>query len=89
VSVQTIKTLLARLVKKGAVTHRQLGNRYLYVPREPRDAYVAEESESFLNRIFRGAAAPMLAHLVNRTDLTAGEIAELRKLLDDKEASPS
>jgi BlaI family penicillinase repressor len=89
VAVQTVKTLLARLVKKGAVTHRQQGNRYLYAPNGKREEYVAVESESFLQRIFRGAAAPMVAHLVNRNELTADEIAELRKLLDDKEASQS
>ncbi len=89
VAVQTVKTLLARLVKKGAITHRQQGNRYLYAPKGTREDYVAVESESFLQRIFRGAAGPMLAHLVNRTDLTTDEIADLRKLLDEKEASQS
>jgi BlaI family transcriptional regulator, penicillinase repressor len=87
IAVQTVKTLLARLVKKGAITHRQQGNRYLYTPKVAREDYLAAESESFLQRLFRGAAAPMLAHLVNRNDLTAEEIADLRKLLDDKEAS--
>ena len=87
VAIQTVKTLLARLVKKGAVTHRQQGNRYLYAPKNAREDYVAAESESFLQRIFRGAAAPMLAHLVNRSDLTPEEISDLRKLLDEKEAS--
>lgn len=86
-AIQTVKTLLARLVKKGAVTHRQQGNRYLYAPTNAREDYVAAESESFLQRIFRGAAAPMLAHLVNRSDLTPEEIADLRKLLDEKEGS--
>ncbi len=89
IAVQTVKTLLARLVKKGAITHRQQGNRYLYTPKVVREQYLAAESESFLQRIFRGAAAPMLAHLVDRNDLTAEEIAELRKLLDEKEASQS
>jgi BlaI family penicillinase repressor len=89
IAVQTVKTLLARLAKKGAIMHRQQGNRYLYAPKVAREDYLAAESESFLQRIFRGAAAPMLAHLVDRNDLTAKEIADLRKLLDEKEASPS
>src|SRR4249919_703969 len=75
IAVQTVKTLLARLAKKGAITYRQQGNRYLYAPKVGREDYLAAESQSFLQRIFRGAAAPMLAHLVDRNDLTAEEIA--------------
>lgn len=87
VAVETVKTLLGRLVKKGAITHKQQANRYLYAPKHPRADYVQTESESFLQRIFQGAAAPMLAHFVSNTKLTSEEIEELRKLLDEKEAS--
>jgi len=86
-SPQTIKTLLGRLVRKGVLSYRQQGNRYLYSPAIKRAEYVTAESESFLQRIFMGAAGPLLAHFVNRTDLSAEEIARLRQLLDDKEAS--
>ena len=86
-SPQTIKTLLGRLVKKGALNFRQQGNRYLYSPSVKRADYVDRESESFLERVFKGAADSLLAHFVNRTDLSAEEISRLRKLLDEKEAS--
>ena len=87
IGTSTIKTLLARLVKKGAITHRQQGNRYLYAPKVHREDYLEEEAESFLQRLFRGAAGPLLAHFVDKEDLTAEEISKLRKLLDEKEAS--
>ena len=86
-SPQTIKTLLGRLVKKGALSFRQQGNRYLYSPSIKRTDYVDRESESFLQRVFQGAADSLLAHFVNRTDLSAEEISRLRKMLDEKEAS--
>ena len=51
----TVKTLLARLVQKGAVAAEADGRRYLYRPAVDRDAAVGEESQRFVDRLF-GAA---------------------------------
>lgn len=79
---KTIKTLLGRLVKKGALRYSEEGNRYLYRPAFPRERYVAEESRSFLQRVFGGEATPALVHFVESVELTDEEIRELRELLD-------
>ena len=79
---KTIKTLLGRLVKKGALRFREEGNRYLYRPVFPREKFVAEESRSFLERVFGGEATPALVHFVENVDLTDEEIQELRELLE-------
>lgn len=79
---KTIKTLLARLVKKGALKYTEEGNRYLYRPVYPRERFVAEESRSFLQRVFGGEATPALVHFVENVDLTDDEIRELRELLE-------
>ncbi|MEM7307425.1 MAG: BlaI/MecI/CopY family transcriptional regulator [Planctomycetota bacterium] len=84
-SVRTVKTLLGRLVKKGVLGFEVDGKRYLYRPRVERDAYVQAESRSFLAR-HGGAASPLLAHFVREGALSADELAELRRLLDEKEA---
>ena len=81
---QTVKTLLGRLVKKGALSFATEANRYLYSPCFSREAAVREEMGSFLDRITRGSVAPLLAHLVeSRESLSEDEIATLRRLLDD------
>ena len=79
---KTIKTLLARLVKKGALKYTEEANRYLYRPVYPRERFVAEESRSFLQRVFGGEATPALVHFVENVDLTDDEIRELRELLE-------
>lgn len=79
---KTVKTLLGRLVKKGALRFTEEANRYLYQPVLPRKRYVAEESKSFLQRVFGGETTPALAHFVETVDLTDDEIRELRELLD-------
>ena len=83
---KTIKTLLGRLLRKGVLKAREEGNRYLYSAAIPRQRYVAEESSSFLERVFGGDATPALVHFVRNTRLTKDEIDELRRLLDEKES---
>ena len=78
----TIRTLLARLVKKGALEYSQDGNRYIYTPRFPREAHVAGASESFLDRIFGGTARSLLVHFAESGKVTEKDIAELKRILD-------
>ena len=80
----TIKTMLNRLVKKGALKFKAEGKRYLYAPAVTRDACVRTEGRSFLDRVFGGAAGPLIAHFVEDAKLSNDEIAELRRLLHRK-----
>lgn len=79
---KTVKTLLNRLVKKGALAFEAEGNRYRYFPAVTREACVRRESRSFLDRVFGGSAGPLLAHFVNEAPLTDDEVRALKELLD-------
>jgi BlaI family penicillinase repressor len=81
---KTIKTLLSRLVKKGAVGHENEGRGYLYYPLIEETVLVKAESRSFLKRVFRGAIKPMIATMVESEDLSEEEIEELKRLLEKK-----
>lgn len=83
----TIKTLLNRLLNKGAIEAARDGRRYLYSPVLRREAWVAEQSEGLLARLFGGRVAPLVAHFSERGKLSAADIAELKRLvkeLDDE-----
>ena len=82
---KTVKTLLNRLVKKGALGFRKEGRAYQYRPRVKQSECVTAESESFLDRVFGGALKPMLAHFVENKKLSSDEIAELKRLLKKSE----
>ena len=79
----TIKTLLSRLLNKGAISAAKDGRRYLYAPVLQRDAWVQGESESLLQRMFGGRVAPLVAHFSEQRKLSRKDIAELRKLLEE------
>lgn len=79
----TVRTLLTRLVDKGALktAENESGTR-TYAPAVKREACVQAESDSFLQRIFGGAAQPLLVHFAQNSKLTPEEVQELKKLLD-------
>lgn len=79
----TIKTLLNRLLGKGAIAASKDGRRYLYAPLVERDAWVLEESSSLLDRLFDGRVAPLVAHFSQHRKLDADDVAQLRQLLKE------
>ena len=84
-ALATVRTLLRRLVNKGALEQRQEGKRYVYTPRVSREECVHWESESFLDRVLGRAPSATILHLVKKADLSKLDIQELRRILREKE----
>ncbi len=82
---KTAKTLLNRLVKKKALGFEKDGRAYLYRPLVREVDCVKAVSDSFLDRVFGGALTPMLAHFVEHKKMSAEQIRELKRLLDQKD----
>lgn len=85
----TVRTLLARLVEKGALETTGGSPAKLYAPAVKREDCVRAESESFLDRIFQGAAKPLLVHFAKNARLTPEEVRELKQILDQATDKPS
>jgi BlaI family penicillinase repressor len=79
----TIKTLLSRLLKKGAIEAERDGKRFVYRPLLKQDAWRLEESRGLLDRLFGGKLAPLVAHFGEQGELTDEDIAELRKVIQE------
>lgn len=82
-SPTTVKTMLARLLKKGALRHRRQGRRFLYSPAVSRDSARAAETENFVERVCGGSASPLLAWFVEQRGLSADEVEELQAIIED------
>jgi predicted transcriptional regulator len=80
-SPQTVKTLLSRLVSKQVVAHEADGRRYLYRPLVAREAYVTDESQRLVDRLFGGKLTPLVAHLAETQQLSDTDIEEIEALL--------
>lgn len=79
----TIKTLLNRLLNKGALSAEREGRRYLYAPLLSREDWLTRESQSLLQRLFGGRVAPLVAHFSEQRKLSRKDIAELRRLIEE------
>jgi len=84
----TIKTLLNRLLKKGAISAEAEGRRYRYSPVLTREAWLTQTSRGLLDRLFGGRVAPLVAHFGEQKALTRKDIAELRALLEKLDGQP-
>jgi BlaI family penicillinase repressor len=79
----TVKTLLNRLLKKGAISASKDGRRYLYSSVLKREQWVSSETSGMLERLFGGRVAPLVAHFGKHRKLSAADIAELKKLVEE------
>ena len=80
----TIRTLLARLVEKGALAYDVDGSMYIYRVAVSRDQCVRVEGRSFLAKAFGGDVTALLAHFVADASLSQEQIDQLRQLLEKK-----
>jgi BlaI family transcriptional regulator, penicillinase repressor len=80
-TLPTVKTLLSRLVSKGALSTEADGRRFLYRPAMERTAYVSGESRRLVDRLFGGRLTPLVAHFAEQEALSAQDIAEIELLL--------
>lgn len=81
---RTIKTLISRLVKKGAVKAAEEGYRYRYRAAVEESACVRCETRSFIRRVYQGAMKPALAAFIEDADLSPQEIDDLQRILHQK-----
>ena len=80
-SPRTVKTLLSRLVEKGALETTADGRRYLYRPLIDKRDYQKKEAGQLIDKLFGGRAAPLVAQLADARGLSEDDIEELEALL--------
>jgi BlaI family penicillinase repressor len=81
----TVRTLITRLLRKGALAGARQDGGYFYTPLISRADYVGSESQILLDRLFGGQVAPLVAHFVTQQKLTTADIRKLRKLIEELE----
>ncbi len=77
----TVKTILSRLVEKGALRVRKRANTSLYEPLVSRKAARRSAVRSLLDRAFDGAFGGLLQHLVTDEKLSKKDREELKAML--------
>ena len=81
----TTITTLHRMESKGLIRCEQAGRGKAYTPLIDREQAAVAETQSFLNRVYRGSVGLMMSAMARRQELSTEEIAELRAILDEAE----
>ena len=80
----TVKTLLRRLCEKGAV-EAEKREVFYFCPVLTRQEYQAWSTSSLIDKVYRGSAKDLVAALVERSQLSAQDLEDLRTILYPEE----
>jgi BlaI family penicillinase repressor len=85
IAYTTVMTMMNVLAAKGYVTRTKDDRAFRYRPAQQERTVVTSMVREFVNRVFDGAARPLLLHLSKDRNLTAKERQELRRLIEEAE----
>ncbi len=83
-SLQTVRTLLERLLKKCAVARSDAHGVWIFEPCLERQDAVRREGLGFIERFFGGRPAMGAAYFIEESDLLPEELNRLKTLLESK-----
>lgn len=89
VAYTTVMTMMNILETKGHLAKRPEGRAYVYEPTQARTEVVSGMVQDFMDRVFDGAARPLLLSLVQDRKLSRDDLDEISRLIDEaKEEEP-
>ena len=77
----TIATMLKKMEKRGLVSHREEGRRFIYRPAVTEEAVTRSMVADLTDRLFGGKASELMGHLLAEHDIDRAELAELNRLI--------
>jgi BlaI family transcriptional regulator, penicillinase repressor len=81
VARNTILTLISRLVEKGWLRTRKVGNAFRYTAAWPREKSQAEEIRRLVNTVFDGSAEGLVMSLLEGGGLSPAEAERIRAMI--------
>src|SRR6187399_382956 len=81
VAYTTVMTMMRILEGKGYLTKSVSEKAHVYVASEPKERVVGGMVSEFLQRVFDGAAKPLLLHLVENREVSSKGMEEIAAIL--------
>lgn len=82
-SKSTVNTLLGRMVNKEIIYYEEGVKAKQYYPKVKRDDVAITETESFLDRVYKGSVSMMMSTLLRNHNLSDDDIRELYEILGE------
>ncbi|MCA9074841.1 MAG: BlaI/MecI/CopY family transcriptional regulator [Planctomycetaceae bacterium] len=83
-SHSSVITMLNIMVDKGYLKRKKQGKSFFFSPKVEQDSIAGGMMDDLLSRVFDGSPSALVLNLIETADLDAGELAELRKLINRK-----
>ena len=77
-----IITMLSRMEKKGAISHKDGGRAKIFYPLVSREEVSMQETRGFLQKVYRGSLGMMVNAMVEDKALSKEDIQELYDILE-------
>ncbi len=81
IAYTTVMTMMNILEQKGQLVRTAAERAYVYRPAKPKQQVMRGMVREFVNRVFDGAAEPLLLHLVDDEKLSEADREEIRRLM--------
>jgi len=85
VAYTTVMTMMNILESKGHLVKRPEGRAYVYEPAQARTQVISNMVQEFLDRVFNGAAQPLLLNLVQERKLSKDDLDEISRVIEETE----
>src|SRR5215475_10806865 len=79
IAYTTVMTMMNILEQKGHLRKKQGDRAFVYTSSRPEKQVIRGMVRDFVDRVFNGAAEPLLLHLVEDDKLTQGELDEIQR----------
>lgn len=83
-TVQTVQTLLNRLIAKDYIKKDRRGKEYIYTPLVSEKDYVEFESDRFLKKMHGNSVTNLMRALFDSRNISDEDIAELEAMFKEK-----
>ena len=84
-SKSTVTTMIRRMTEKELITYHTEGRTTVFRAAVSREDVVAQETDSLLERAYRGSIGMMLSAMVSHKNLSKADIDELYAILKEAE----
>jgi predicted transcriptional regulator len=81
IAYTTVMTMMKILEQKGYLKKTLQDRAHLYEPTEPKQRVVKAMVRDFVDRVFNGAAEPLLVHLVEDKKVSEKDLEEIRAMM--------
>ena len=82
IAYTTVMTMMNILEQKRVISRKTQGERaFIYTPSKPAKNVIGDMVKEFVDRVFNGAAEPLLLHLMEEEKLTEKDLEEIRRTI--------